>query len=112
VRRLVKRQQLASGRRGPSAPPPHAARARPRRTVVILWAWTALLSGVACCRPTRTRDNALVPFASPRHWPSCCSPGSTPGSGSAGSARNAAGTRPPTPATRSSTSTRRRRQRA
>jgi len=34
----------------------------PRRTVVILWAWTALLSGVALL-PTYTNDgNALVPF--------------------------------------------------
>jgi UDP-GlcNAc:undecaprenyl-phosphate GlcNAc-1-phosphate transferase len=35
----------------------------PRRTVVILWAWTALLSGVALL-PTYTKEaNALVPFA-------------------------------------------------
>jgi UDP-GlcNAc:undecaprenyl-phosphate GlcNAc-1-phosphate transferase len=35
----------------------------PRRTVVILWAWTALLSGVALL-PTYTNEgNALVPFA-------------------------------------------------
>ncbi len=36
----------------------------PRRTVVILWAWTALLSGVALV-PTYFPDsgsNALVPF--------------------------------------------------
>jgi UDP-GlcNAc:undecaprenyl-phosphate GlcNAc-1-phosphate transferase len=34
----------------------------PRRTVVILWAWTALLSGVALL-PTYTNEgNALVPF--------------------------------------------------
>jgi UDP-GlcNAc:undecaprenyl-phosphate GlcNAc-1-phosphate transferase len=34
----------------------------PRRTVVILWAWTALLSGVALV-PTYTNDgNGLVPF--------------------------------------------------
>jgi UDP-GlcNAc:undecaprenyl-phosphate/decaprenyl-phosphate GlcNAc-1-phosphate transferase len=34
----------------------------PRRTVVILWAWTALLSGVALV-PTYTNEgNALVPF--------------------------------------------------
>lgn len=34
----------------------------PRRTVVILWAWTALLSGIALV-PTYTREgNALVPF--------------------------------------------------
>jgi UDP-GlcNAc:undecaprenyl-phosphate GlcNAc-1-phosphate transferase len=36
----------------------------PRRTVVILWAWTALLSGVALV-PTyfpRSGSNALVPF--------------------------------------------------
>jgi UDP-GlcNAc:undecaprenyl-phosphate GlcNAc-1-phosphate transferase len=35
----------------------------PRRTVLILWAWTALLSGVALL-PTYTHEgNALVPFA-------------------------------------------------
>ena len=35
----------------------------PRRTVVILWAWTALLSGIALV-PTYTNEgNALVPFA-------------------------------------------------
>jgi len=35
----------------------------PRRTVVILWAWTALLSGIALL-PTYTNEgNALVPFA-------------------------------------------------
>ena len=34
----------------------------PRRTVVILWAWTALLSGIALV-PTYTQEgNALVPF--------------------------------------------------
>jgi UDP-GlcNAc:undecaprenyl-phosphate/decaprenyl-phosphate GlcNAc-1-phosphate transferase len=34
----------------------------PRRTVAILWAWTALLSGVALV-PTYTKEgNALVPF--------------------------------------------------
>jgi UDP-GlcNAc:undecaprenyl-phosphate GlcNAc-1-phosphate transferase len=34
----------------------------PRRTVVILWAWTALLSGIALL-PTYTNEgNALVPF--------------------------------------------------
>src|SRR5258708_31873563 len=36
----------------------------PRRTVVILWAWTALLSGVALV-PTyfpKSGSNALVPF--------------------------------------------------
>ena len=34
----------------------------PRRTVAILWAWTALLSGVALL-PTYTNEgNALVPF--------------------------------------------------
>ena len=35
----------------------------PRRTVAILWAWTALLSGVALvARPTPNEGNALVPF--------------------------------------------------
>jgi UDP-GlcNAc:undecaprenyl-phosphate GlcNAc-1-phosphate transferase len=34
----------------------------PRRTVVILWGWTALLSGIALV-PTYTQEgNALVPF--------------------------------------------------
>jgi UDP-GlcNAc:undecaprenyl-phosphate GlcNAc-1-phosphate transferase len=35
----------------------------PRRTVVILWAWTAVLSGIALV-PTYTHTgNAMVPFA-------------------------------------------------
>jgi UDP-GlcNAc:undecaprenyl-phosphate/decaprenyl-phosphate GlcNAc-1-phosphate transferase len=35
----------------------------PRRTVVILWAWTALLSGVALVPVYTNEGNALVPFA-------------------------------------------------
>jgi UDP-GlcNAc:undecaprenyl-phosphate GlcNAc-1-phosphate transferase len=34
----------------------------PRRSVVILWAWTALLSGVALLPVYTDRGNALVPF--------------------------------------------------
>ena len=34
----------------------------PRRTVVILWAWTALLSGVALLPAYTNEGNALVPF--------------------------------------------------
>lgn len=35
----------------------------PRRTVVILWLWTALLSGVALVPAYTNEGNALVPFA-------------------------------------------------
>jgi UDP-GlcNAc:undecaprenyl-phosphate GlcNAc-1-phosphate transferase len=35
----------------------------PRRAVVILWAWTALLSGVALLPTYTNRGNAMVPFA-------------------------------------------------
>jgi UDP-GlcNAc:undecaprenyl-phosphate GlcNAc-1-phosphate transferase len=35
----------------------------PRRTVVILWAWTAVLSGVALVPTFTHAGNALVPFA-------------------------------------------------
>jgi len=35
----------------------------PRRTVVILWCWTALLSGVALLPTYTNQGNALVPFA-------------------------------------------------
>jgi UDP-GlcNAc:undecaprenyl-phosphate GlcNAc-1-phosphate transferase len=35
----------------------------PRRAVMILWAWTALLSGVALLPLYTNRGNALVPFA-------------------------------------------------
>jgi len=35
----------------------------PRRTVVILWLWTALLSGVALAPAYTNEGNALVPFA-------------------------------------------------
>jgi UDP-GlcNAc:undecaprenyl-phosphate GlcNAc-1-phosphate transferase len=34
----------------------------PRRAVVILWAWTALLSGVALLPTYTNRGNAMVPF--------------------------------------------------
>ena len=34
----------------------------PRRTVVMLWAWTALLSGVALLPVYTNEGNALVPF--------------------------------------------------
>ena len=44
----------------------------PRRTVVILWAWTALLSAVALV-PTYTNEgNALVPFVRRRPRARCC----------------------------------------
>ena len=68
----------------------------PRRTVVILWAWTALLSGVALV-PTyfpKSGSNALVPFVGRPRSRCCCSPGSTPGSARAGSATNGPATRP------------------
>ena len=35
----------------------------PRRAVLILWAWTALLSGVALLPTYTNRGNAIVPFA-------------------------------------------------
>jgi UDP-GlcNAc:undecaprenyl-phosphate/decaprenyl-phosphate GlcNAc-1-phosphate transferase len=35
----------------------------PRRAVVILWAWTALLSGVALLPTYTNKGNAMVPFA-------------------------------------------------
>ncbi len=35
----------------------------PRRAVLILWAWTALLSGVALLPTYTNRGNAMVPFA-------------------------------------------------
>ena len=34
----------------------------PRRTVVILWAWTALLSGIALAPVYTKEGNAIVPF--------------------------------------------------
>jgi uncharacterized protein (DUF58 family) len=34
----------------------------PRRTVVILWLWTALLSGLALVPAYTNEGNALVPF--------------------------------------------------
>ena len=71
---------LASSRRGPHAPSPHATRARsaphgcrssgrgPRSCRVS-----------RSCPPIRTRETRWCP-SQPRRWPSCCSPGSTPGS--------------------------------
>jgi UDP-GlcNAc:undecaprenyl-phosphate GlcNAc-1-phosphate transferase len=69
VRRLVRGRQWSQGDRDHI----HHRLVRlghgPRRAVAILWAWTALLSGVALA-PTFTQDgagginlNALVPFA-------------------------------------------------
>ena len=53
----------------------------PRRTVVILWAWTALLSGVALRARLHRQRATRSCRSSPRCWRSCCSPGSTPVSG-------------------------------
>jgi UDP-GlcNAc:undecaprenyl-phosphate GlcNAc-1-phosphate transferase len=63
VRRLVRRQQWHQADAGHLHHRLMRLGHGPRRTVVILWAWTALLSGVALL-PTYTKEgNALVPFA-------------------------------------------------
>jgi UDP-GlcNAc:undecaprenyl-phosphate GlcNAc-1-phosphate transferase len=62
VRRLVKRQHWHQADAGHMHHRLMRLGHGPRRTVVILWAWTALLSGVALL-PTYTNEgNALVPF--------------------------------------------------
>lgn len=63
VRRLWKRQRWHQADAGHLHHRLMALGHGPRRTVVILWAWTALLSGIALL-PTYTNEgNALVPFA-------------------------------------------------
>jgi UDP-GlcNAc:undecaprenyl-phosphate/decaprenyl-phosphate GlcNAc-1-phosphate transferase len=62
VRRLVRRQHWHQADAGHMHHRLMRLGHGPRRTVVILWAWTALLSGVALL-PTYTNEgNALVPF--------------------------------------------------
>ena len=53
----------------------------PRRSVVILWAWTAILSGVALLPVYTNEGNALVPFAAAAARCSACTSGSTPDGG-------------------------------
>jgi len=63
VRRVWKRQRWHQADAGHLHHRLMALGHGPRRTVVILWAWTALLSGIALL-PTYTNEgNALVPFA-------------------------------------------------
>jgi UDP-GlcNAc:undecaprenyl-phosphate GlcNAc-1-phosphate transferase len=62
VRRLVRRQRWHQADAGHLHHRLMRLGHGPRRTVAILWAWTALLSGVALL-PTYTNEgNALVPF--------------------------------------------------
>jgi UDP-GlcNAc:undecaprenyl-phosphate GlcNAc-1-phosphate transferase len=62
VRRLVRRQRWHQADAGHLHHRLMRLGHGPRRTVVILWAWTALLSGVALL-PTYTNEgNRLVPF--------------------------------------------------
>ena len=62
VRRLVRRQRWHQADAGHLHHRLMRLGHGPRRTVVILWAWTALLSGIALV-PTYTKEgNALVPF--------------------------------------------------
>ena len=50
----------------------------PRRAVAILWAFTALLSGVALLPVYTDKGNAIVPFIAGAAWRSACTCGSTP----------------------------------
>ena len=62
-RRVYRRTAFTRRRQGPPAPPPDAARATAtRRSVVILWVWTALLSGLVLFPTYTNRGNAIVPL--------------------------------------------------
>ena len=56
----------------------------PRRGVMILWAWTALLSGVALLPTYTNRGNAMVPFGLAAARRSCSTSCSTPASAARG----------------------------
>jgi UDP-GlcNAc:undecaprenyl-phosphate GlcNAc-1-phosphate transferase len=62
VRRLVRRQNWSQADAGHLHHRLMGLGHGPRRTVVILWAWTALLSGVALLPTFTNEGNALVPF--------------------------------------------------
>jgi UDP-GlcNAc:undecaprenyl-phosphate GlcNAc-1-phosphate transferase len=62
VRRLVRRQKWHLADAGHLHHRLMRLGHGPRRSVVILWAWTALLSGVALLPVYTDRGNALVPF--------------------------------------------------
>jgi UDP-GlcNAc:undecaprenyl-phosphate GlcNAc-1-phosphate transferase len=62
VRRLWKRQRWHVGDAGHLHHRLMRLGHGPRRTVVILWAWTALLSGIALAPVYTKEGNALVPF--------------------------------------------------
>ena len=106
VRRLVERQRWHQADAGHLHHRLMRLGHGPRRTVVILWAWTALLSGVALV-PTYTQARATRSCRSSSPRSRCsCSRGSTPGSAAPGAATSGPATRPAQPPTRtSSTST-------
>ena len=96
LRRMVKRQRWHQADAGHLHHRLMRLGHGPRRTVVILWAWTALLSGVALgadLLPQEREQRARAVRRRPR-WRSCCSPGSTPESGRGGNARRAASRHP------------------
>jgi UDP-GlcNAc:undecaprenyl-phosphate GlcNAc-1-phosphate transferase len=62
VRRVVSRQSWSLGDAGHLHHRLMRLGHGPRRTVVILWAWTAILSGVALLPVYTNKGNALVPF--------------------------------------------------
>ena len=51
------------GRQGAPPPPADGQGHGPRRSVFILWAWTAILSGVVLLPTYTNQGNAVVPFA-------------------------------------------------
>ncbi|HEX5616515.1 MAG TPA: MraY family glycosyltransferase [Acidimicrobiia bacterium] len=63
VRRLAKRQSWSTADAGHLHHRLMQLGHGPRRSVVILWAWTALLSGIALLPVYTDQGNALVPFA-------------------------------------------------
>lgn len=62
VRRLAKRQRWHQADAGHLHHRLMRLGHGPRRTVIILWAWTALLSGIALAPVYTQEGNALVPF--------------------------------------------------
>ena len=111
VRRLVKRQHWHQADAGHLHHRLMRLGHGPRRAVVILWAWTALLSGVALLPDVHERGNALVPFAARRRSRSLpATPGSTPACPvRAGSAARQRARAPDRPSSRPDGASRRRR---
>ena len=60
--RRVAQGSRSGGRQRPPAPSARAPRSRHPARGMILWAWTALLSGVALLPTYTNRGNAMVPF--------------------------------------------------